>query len=122
MREILFRGKRVDDGKWETSPCPYGVMSGGTIIHEFVLDTVGQYTGMRDKYGKRIFEGDIVLKRTHNGKKAFPVEFHNGAFHCGWGGGSSTPAHAYTLRDGQIEVIGNIIDNPNLISKRSEKS
>ena len=115
MRDILFRGKRADNGEWATSPYPYGTMSSDTMIHDFILDTVGQYTGMIDKNGVKIFEGDIVLKRTHNGKKPIPVTFHDGMFHCGWGGGSSTATHAYTLNDKQIEVIGNIYDNPELV-------
>lgn len=80
-------------------------------------DTVGRYTGLKDRNGKRIFEGDIVLKRTYHGKKPFPVSYCDGMFHCGFGGGSSTPRHGYTLADNQIEVIGNIYDNPKLMEE-----
>lgn len=121
MREILFRGKRKDNGEWVYGT-PIFYSSGTTVMcneyqrnENIDLKTVGQYTGLKDKNGKRIFEGDIVLKRTHNGKKPMPVYFDGGQFTCGVGGGSSTPSHYYSLEDKQIEVIGNIHDNPELL-------
>lgn len=134
MRESLFRGKRVDDGMWvegsliqalveesreknvvKLRPACFIRFFDGSLCYEVEEDTVGQYTGLKDRNGKEIFEGDIVLKKTYNGKKLFPVTFGGGMFHCGFGGGSSTALHRYSLEDRQIEVVGNIHDNPDLI-------
>ena len=98
MREILFRGKRTDCGEWVEG---YAAMSGGTFIicdngltyggfiaYEVIPETVGQYTSLADKNGKKIFEGDIVrLTDGHNEIEWTAVVVFgnpNGEYNWGW--------------------------------------
>ncbi len=136
MREILFRGKRVDNGEWAEGyycptpftglPCKPAIYSADTINSDWCgievkLETVGQYTGLTDKNGKKIFEGDITVRFTNNVPDAIipvwksKVKFVRGVFK------RLLPVRAksYNTFDGKAEsmsyeVIGNIYDNPEL--------
>ena len=128
MREILFRGKRTDNGEWEYGDLwcnPYGkrvvcIVSpindqGTTGGNEVDPETVGQYTGLTDKNGKKIFEGDIVS--TDIARPYLIVEFRDGCFmfNCNDGGKDYYDIMLPILEEAQTEykygeVIGNIHD------------
>ena len=141
MREILFRGKRESDGKWlygiysddyvhETDfPCIMPLRSEHNDYDWHVIpETVGQYTGLKDKNGKRIFEGDIVelYDKNNDIKMKACVEFGNPNKEYNWGyqlvaTGETIPNLDILLwvemedTGAFIEVIGNVHDNPDLL-------
>ena len=142
-REILFRGKRVNNGEWvygdlirinngndKIAIIPF-VMDFGSSCDDYkvLLDTIGQYTGLKDKNGKKIFEGDII--KTPRGFIG-EVIFGRAEEECthrehrrkitdvyttyGW---IFKRADGYTCAiDDEIlqgELLGNVTDNPELI-------
>ena len=121
MREILFRGKRHDNAEWIEWTILGALFADKNIEVDF--ETVGQYTGLTDKNGKKIFEGDIV-KREYtlwHGETKKTRETQIGVVvysnrDCGF-----QVEKKCNLRkpwDGDtIEVIGNIHDNPELIGE-----
>ena len=135
MREILFRGKRIDNGKWIEGGFSYGGNRNESIIcpkHDFskevLPETVGQYTGLRDckrtkEYpeGQKIFEGDyIVCRQAIEGNfidehiEIGYVEMKHGAFGLHRKQGYYRPFKDW-LEDYEYEVLGNIHDNPELL-------
>ncbi len=116
MREILFRGKRVIDGKWVESCCPLGEMHSGTITHDFISETVCQYTGLTDKNGMRIFEGDIIKHDMSN--TIGTVKWYRGAY-TGWYVNDNRFGKQQFMDKmfDECEVIGNFFDNPDLINE-----
>lgn len=111
MREILFKGKRVIDGKWVESCCPLGEMHSGTVTYDFVSETVCQYTGLTDNNGKKIFEGDIINDIDYGIMKCI---YLHGSFVWYKEDGFKIECMKYVPI---IEVIGNIFDNPELIGE-----
>lgn len=122
MREILFRGKGINDKEWrygfytEQQGYPY-ITPDGVAMYEVDVDTVGQYTGFVDKNGKKIFEGDIV---SICGSKSFffVIEWDNSkscyVLKCTVNGGQDA-AHNVIESPEDVEVVGNIYDNPELL-------
>ncbi len=115
-REILFRGKDIISGEWITGFLVDARHIGCWVVANPVRpETVGQFTGLFDKNGKRIFEGDIV--RIPDSKMMglpAPVAYfpHGATFMI-----RRTGYRPITLWDAEetIEVIGNIHDNPELL-------
>ena len=80
-------------------------------------ESVGDYTGLKDKDGKEIYEGDIV--RVDD--TVMQVVFHEGSFHIAWfDGGISTSLRSMTLT-GRCEIIGNVMENPELLGVENGK-
>lgn len=137
MREILFRGKRIDSGEWvEGGTVHQTDFYGDSVDRYFIIDgtdtddnigpayrvhpdTVGQYTGLTDKNGKKIFEGDILkeygnppersLMVIKNGGFGCFIEFYFGGEKCGIEQIRNVGWLSYA------EVIGNIYDNSELL-------
>ena len=127
MREILFRGKRIDNGEWiygdYCAVCfnpRIGYEDKSGTIHRVPVnsDTIGQYTGLLDINGKRIYEGDIIEDRkkyTSNDEgifRRYEVKYSTkqARFIAVLSNGVFNPAAFQNC-----EIIGNIHDNPELI-------
>lgn len=136
MREILFRGKRSDTGDWVQGfyiqkPNPFS--EDGKPIRHCIIDlppfgydvdpeTVGQFTGLCDKNGNRIFEGDVVVIETD----CIP-SFMLNRYVFVWDDDQTAykllkDNTIYDLPMGRMEIIGNIYDNPELLEEVSDGS
>lgn len=137
MREILFRGKAINRNegyhrtKYKNGDWVYGLLTrlyderfeflpvemtntDGISGIEIDYKTVGQYTGLTDKNGTKIFEGDICSKfSNYQGKRFyFPIIFEEGLFFAKYSETAGMPLCDICEK---IEVIGNIHDNPELL-------
>ena len=138
MREILFRAKlKSDNGIHKKGEWVYGhyceLIDGKKAIPyiygngEVNKNTVGQYTGLTDKNGKKIFEGDIVsitaLGNDHCQKGARTTacieNYMGNSCICVYGGSLGVTLHSILI-DHTVEVIGNIHDNPELLKGGAE--
>ena len=159
MRDYLFRGKRVDNGEWvegyyvydesgqitenstayiyylNTHPCGYSL-----IPFEVIPESVGQYTGMNDKNGRKVFEGDIVLTqpfydrpysdkrkskqfigvveykiRTFNGNKFYAKQDYQAEWGLKFYEDFGKYIHYSWSELWNCEVIGNVFENKDLL-------
>ena len=125
IREVIFRGKRADNGEWiEGSllgidwcdkPSTYSIAPNTpvSVFYSVIPETVGQYTGLTDKNGVRIFEGDIVSLVKHD-SLIYKVVY----VPCRYELVNSKGVNCFVLdiyKSENIEVIGNIHDNPELL-------
>ena len=149
MREILFRGKRIDNGEWVEGYLGKSVMHLETFHQNVVVDTIEvydgksylnivfrnvsansicQFTGLTDKNGTKVFEGDILKFTDTNaeyewiGKVAFgnPNAEYNWGFQLVYISGTKPNTDILLWFDMEetgafSEVIGNIHDNPELL-------
>ncbi|WP_290095122.1 YopX family protein [Paramuribaculum intestinale] len=133
-RTIKFRGKRLDNGEWVYGDLEYNRAKNIARIHTYDEDgeyliqhsvdpaTVGQFTGLLDKNGKEIYEGDILMLgssdagicevKWNESQLAFCIRFY---YERNLG---TRPLGAWA-RDGKnIAILGNIHDNPELLNEK----
>ena len=139
MREILFRGKLKSNGEWAFGNL--NVSLRGTVIitpdetpvgkyGQVIPETVGQYTGLNDSKGNKIFEGDIVKYKNTDGIKVNGVALtiigkvnyneKNASFAID-GTDKIGAKHYDYFPIKNIEVIGNIHDNPELLKEAEQE-
>lgn len=126
MRTIKFRGKRIDNGKWAIgdlrhhNDCSVTIMTNLSVWSDndddvdaygeelrVVPETVGQYTGMKDCNAHDIYDGDIIRDLRGVREVQFVI-FDN------------RQGYEIELEDSDLEVIGNIHDNPELLKGGEE--
>lgn len=145
MREILFKAKRKDNGKWvegyyiyhiKRTICPLGdnvkpedeqhvIMQDGfsdwnmprnTVVYEINPDTICQYTGLTDKNGKKIWENDIV--RNKKGDIGVAQWFEEHAAFMIWNKTKNCVCYLAENDFSKIEVNGNVFDNLELLEAK----
>lgn len=136
MRDILFRGKRVDNGEWVYGSLVhrtkyYGdttdkwfVLHGGEFdcdyydAEEVLPDTIGQYTGLKDKNGNRLYEKDIVNCKTKSYLfEGYTIEWYNddARFVMVKNGRRYAVSESF-----EYEIVGNITDNSDMLTNNGE--
>ena len=127
MKEILFKGKRADNGEWVEGDYitiyderrHKAIQASGIEtprrIYEVIPETICQYTGLTDKNGKKIFEGDILKLEDYHGHRVVRV-FYGESCGC-WFYGGDRFSDEYIFNGQFKEVIGNIFDNPELLTE-----
>ena len=141
MREILFKAKRKDNGEWiegyyaECKGKPFIGIDISISIDVFevfctpvirwfevVPETICQFTGLCDKNGKRIWENDVVWLVCDGKEHIYQIVWDNSEldFKATKGEENYGTNYEYLLCCDEIEVIGNIFDNPELLQEKTE--
>ena len=137
MRTIKFRGKTHGNGKWYYGSLVYSNEINAAIYFQIgrglvkridwvyvIPETIGQFTGLYDCNGNKIYEGDIV--EWEKDGLMYVVKFWNGMFYasvkeCNDGIFGGFPLHALTKHDDRkCKIAGNIHDNPELLKGGAE--
>lgn len=135
MRNILFRGKRLDNGEWvygfpfsaHANLIVEGIETWDGERHLIGENTVGQFTGLLDKKGNKIFEGDIVKAKIIENKwssskkytDVYEVAYHSNFcyFYLKKNGNNLLFDGNWSYAVSIEEVMGNIHDNPELLEE-----
>ena len=142
-REIKFRGKRVDNDEWVYGSLIYDVNEKWYIHQnnfvfwagycEIIPETIGQYTGLKDKNGKEIYEGDICIGNDHieNDNEKFIIKYGKyktdewkDKYSCNtyqfglYAEFIKTKSQVHLVSPNGIEVIGNIYESEVTNAKR----
>lgn len=135
MREILFKAKRVDNGEWVEGSYVYTfgnnplrpitnivsdyyfIVAKNKGVFEIDKNTICQYTGLTDKNGNKIWENDIVQSSEgcldcDNG--IGNIDFYSGLWYVNGNVQNSLYDLIY-IGEHEIEIIGNVFDNPELL-------
>lgn len=130
MRDILFRGKRLDNGEWVYGSLLQVEYDDGSVVTaifdrkdsggdaEVHPSTVGQYTGLMDKNGERIFEGDALTVDGEDGFFALEFQEDTARFVMY---GDSIVVDFDNFWSYEVEVMGNIHDNPELLEEDKDE-
>lgn len=132
MREILFRGRLLDTTNYHYVDWCYGSLVYSPSVDGYYIvehcddelvfqvdkETIGQFTGVCDKNGTKIFEGDVIKTRYH--KKPQIVEWNNEGS-CWYPIFDEDTIEVFPiLAEPYNEVIGNIHDNPELLGDEND--
>lgn len=139
MREIKFRGRRIDNEEWIYGSlithshmgvdkyfiAPEGMAQIYATSHKVISETVSQYTGLKDKDGREVYEGDVLVYddtpySAYASKQTGSITWRRGAFcfsHMFYGSMHYSTFNRDDFFEQKSKIIGNIHDNPELLKE-----